>query len=210
MEAHLCGDLRCCRLTGYSEVELLLRDSPILSRGPKAFMRWVVVCAHPCELDSPARVSGIINSMLCATIAADRFVTFFCAVLDAAERTFVYCNAGHPYPILVSSGTARTLNQGGAVLGVLPGWRYQDATVKLACGDRLILFTGGITEAQDSEGRRVRHGKSGRFRHIACRQFRPSHQSPAPGAGQRVLRFPFPGRRHAPGSGCAVAGLARP
>ena len=152
MEAHLCGDLRCCRLTGYSEVELLLRDSPILSRGPKAFMRWVVVCAHPCELDSPARVSGIINSMLCATIAADRFVTFFCAVLDAAERTFVYCNAGHPYPILVSSGTARTLNQGGAVLGVLPGWRYQDATVKLASGDRLILFTDGITEAQDSEG----------------------------------------------------------
>jgi sigma-B regulation protein RsbU (phosphoserine phosphatase) len=53
------------------------------------------------DLDSPARVRGIINRMLCATIAADRFVTFFCAVLDAAERTFVYCNAGHPYPILV-------------------------------------------------------------------------------------------------------------
>jgi serine phosphatase RsbU (regulator of sigma subunit) len=38
--------------------------------------------------------------MLCASIAADKFVTFFCGVLDAALGTFRYCNAGHPYPIL--------------------------------------------------------------------------------------------------------------
>lgn len=56
------------------------------------------------DLDSPARVCSIINGMLCESIAADKFVTFFCGVLDAASRTFRYCNAGHPYPILVSSG----------------------------------------------------------------------------------------------------------
>jgi serine phosphatase RsbU (regulator of sigma subunit) len=58
--------------------------------------------------------------MLCETIAADKFVTFFCGVLDATSSTFRYCNAGHPYPILVSSGALRTLDQGGAVLGVFP------------------------------------------------------------------------------------------
>jgi sigma-B regulation protein RsbU (phosphoserine phosphatase) len=104
------------------------------------------------NLDSPARVCSIINGMLCESIAADKFVTFFCGVLDAAFGTFHYCNAGHPYPILVSSGAVRTLDQGGAVLGVLPAWTYQDSSVKLSSGDRLLLFTDGITEAESPQG----------------------------------------------------------
>jgi phosphoserine phosphatase RsbU/P len=104
------------------------------------------------DLDSPARVCSIINGMLCASISADKFVTFFCGVLDASSRTFRYCNAGHPYPIFVSSGEVRTLDQGGAVLGVFPAWSYQDSSVGLASGDRLLLFTDGITEAEDPQG----------------------------------------------------------
>jgi sigma-B regulation protein RsbU (phosphoserine phosphatase) len=104
------------------------------------------------DLDSPARVCSIINGMLCESIAADRFVTFFCGVLDAASRTFRYCNAGHPYPILVSSGAVRTLDQGGAVLGVFPAWTYQNSSVDLSSGDRLLLFTDGITEAEGQQG----------------------------------------------------------
>ncbi|HTQ62489.1 MAG TPA: PP2C family protein-serine/threonine phosphatase [Candidatus Solibacter sp.] len=104
------------------------------------------------DLDSPARVCSIINGMLCESIAADKFVTFFCGVLDAASRTFRYCNAGHPYPILVSSGAVRTLDQNGAVLGVFPTWAYQDSSVDLSSGDRLLLFTDGITEAEGPGG----------------------------------------------------------
>jgi len=104
------------------------------------------------DLDSPARVCSIINGMLCESIAADRFVTFFCGVLDAGTRTLRYCNAGHPYPLLVSSGAVRTLDQGGGVLGVFPTWTYQDSSVDLSSGDRLLLFTDGITEAEGPDG----------------------------------------------------------
>jgi len=104
------------------------------------------------DLDSPARVCSIINGMLCESIADDKFVTFFCGVLDTASRTFRYCNAGHPYPILVSSGALCTLDQGGAVLGVFPVWTYQDLSVELSSGDRLLLFTDGITEAEGPHG----------------------------------------------------------
>ena len=104
------------------------------------------------DLDSPARVCSIINGMLCESIAADKFVTFFCGVLDAPSSTFRYCNAGHPYPILVSSGAVRTLDQGGAVLGVFPAWTYEDSSVDLISGDRLLLFTDGITEAEGPQG----------------------------------------------------------
>ena len=104
------------------------------------------------DLDSPARVCGIVNGMLRESIAGNRFVTFFCGVLDANTRTFRYCNAGHPYPILVSDDAARTLDEGGAVLGVFPSWDYQDSSVILKSGDRLLLFTDGITEAEDAQG----------------------------------------------------------
>jgi serine phosphatase RsbU (regulator of sigma subunit) len=40
------------------------------------------------DFDSPARVCGILNSMLCESVAADKFVTFFCGVLDAGTRRF--------------------------------------------------------------------------------------------------------------------------
>jgi sigma-B regulation protein RsbU (phosphoserine phosphatase) len=104
------------------------------------------------DLDSPARVCGIVNGMLRESIAGNKFVTFFCGVLDANTRTFCYCNAGHPYPILVSDGAAHTLDEGGAVLGVFPSWDYQDSSVNLKSGDRLLLFTDGITEAEDAQG----------------------------------------------------------
>jgi phosphoserine phosphatase RsbU/P len=104
------------------------------------------------DLDSPARVCTIVNGMLCESIASDKFVSFFCGVLDAASRTFRYCNAGHPYPILVSSGAVRALDQGDAVLGVFPAWTYQDRSVDLISGDRLLFFTDGITEAEGPLG----------------------------------------------------------
>ena len=104
------------------------------------------------DLDSPARVCGIVNGMLCESVAANKFVTFLCGVLDGNTRMFRYCNAGHPYPILVSDGAAHTLDQGGAVLGVFPSWSYQDSKVNLKSGDRLLLFTDGITEAEDGQG----------------------------------------------------------
>ena len=101
---------------------------------------------------SPAWVCSRVNSVLCGNIATDKFVTFFYGVLDADARTFQYCDAGHPYPVLVSSDSVRQLDQGGAVLGVFPSWAYEDSTIKLSAGDRLFLFTDGITEAAGPDG----------------------------------------------------------
>jgi sigma-B regulation protein RsbU (phosphoserine phosphatase) len=101
---------------------------------------------------SPAWVCSRVNSVLCGNIASDKFVTFFYGVLDADARALHYCNAGHPYPLLVSSGSIRQLDQGGAVLGVFPAWKYENSTIELSPGDRLFLFTDGITEAAGPDG----------------------------------------------------------
>jgi sigma-B regulation protein RsbU (phosphoserine phosphatase) len=104
------------------------------------------------DSESPAWLCTRVNSVLCGNIAAEKFVTFFYGVLDADKRTLRYCNAGHPSPILVSGDSIRQLPAGGAVLGVFPTWKYLDSSIDLSAGDRLVLFTDGITEASGADG----------------------------------------------------------
>jgi sigma-B regulation protein RsbU (phosphoserine phosphatase) len=104
------------------------------------------------DSESPAQVCAKVNLLLHENIATGKFVTFLYGILDGETHTFQYCNAGHLYPILVSGGSVRMLEQGGAVLGVFPAWIYEDSTVELRAGDRLLLFTDGITEASDANG----------------------------------------------------------
>jgi phosphoserine phosphatase RsbU/P len=110
------------------------------------------VRAYANESESPAQVCGKVNRLLCENIATGKFVTFLYGILDGDERSFQYCNAGHLYPILVSRGSVGMLEQGGAVLGVFPAWTYEDSVIDLKVGDRLLLFTDGITEASDTNG----------------------------------------------------------
>lgn len=93
-----------------------------------------------------------VNGVLCGNIDNGRFVTFFYGVLDADHGTLQYCNAGHPRPILISADTVTKLPEGGAVLGVFPEWKYEDSKIELKPGDRLLLFTDGITEASNENG----------------------------------------------------------
>ena len=111
------------------------------------------VRAFASNSESPARVCSKVNGLLHENIAIGKYVTFLYGILDGEARTFQYCNAGHLYPIVISRGLAQMPNSGGAVLGVFPDWIYEDSTVELKAGDRLLLFTDGITEASDASGK---------------------------------------------------------
>jgi len=106
------------------------------------------VRAYASEAASPSWLCTRVNEILCSNLADDKFVTLFYGVLDARHRILHYTNAGHLPPLLVrSSGAVERLSAGGAVLGVLPGWKFEEATVPLEPGVRLFLYTDGITEA---------------------------------------------------------------
>ncbi|MGA2413277.1 MAG: PP2C family protein-serine/threonine phosphatase [Candidatus Sulfotelmatobacter sp.] len=77
-----------------------------------------------------------------------RFTTAFLAEYDAARRIFTYINAGHNNPILRrSSGLIERLDVGGLPLGIMPDAKYDSASVALAPGDWLVVFTDGVVEA---------------------------------------------------------------
>ena len=118
------------------------------------------VRAFASEYMLPSQVCAQINSVLFTNTAPEKFVTLFYGVLDAYSRTLQYANAGHLRPLLVRrSGEATHLENGGALLGVFPSWKYEDATVELRSGDLLLLFTDGITEAMAPEGEEFGEGR---------------------------------------------------
>jgi sigma-B regulation protein RsbU (phosphoserine phosphatase) len=94
-----------------------------------------------------------VNQIICGNIAIDRFITFFYATLDVASHCLRYTNAGHNAPVLVHpDGSYQRLEIGGLVLGVDLKAGYEQGELDLASGDRLVLFTDGVTEAVNAEG----------------------------------------------------------
>jgi hypothetical protein len=77
-----------------------------------------------------------------------RFTTAFLAEYDATHRTVHYINAGHNNPILRrASGQIERLDVGGLPFGIMPEAKYEAATITLAPGDWLVIFTDGLVEA---------------------------------------------------------------
>ena len=94
-----------------------------------------------------------INEQLCRSTDANRFATLFLALYDDGARTLRYTNAGHNAPLLVrADGTVERLWTGGTVLGAFDGVGFEEGQATLNEGDLLVVYSDGITEAQDADG----------------------------------------------------------
>lgn len=90
------------------------------------------------------------NDLIHAATATEMFVTAFYGELDTATHRLAYCNAGHEHPYLLrADGTMERLEGGGLALGILPGFAYTDGATEMRPGDTLLVFTDGITDAQN-------------------------------------------------------------
>jgi serine phosphatase RsbU (regulator of sigma subunit) len=91
-----------------------------------------------------------------AVAALDRFAestdnafgaTVVCAVIDRAERSFTYCRAGHPPPLLLGPGGAEWLDEpGGPPLATVVGVTRASCTVPLRGGDVVVLYSDGLVD----------------------------------------------------------------
>jgi len=91
-----------------------------------------------------------INNLIHQNTALDKFITFFYGQLDIKNNTFSYCNAGHNPPYrMAGDGAVEELEVGGIILGMMANMDFETASAKLSPGDRIVMFTDGITEAMD-------------------------------------------------------------
>jgi phosphoserine phosphatase RsbU/P len=105
---------------------------------------------------SVSDLAGRVNTILSEDIIRDRemFVTLFFCRFDLASHSVSFCNAGHMPGLFWDHDTQSVveLAEGGPIVGQFPGVRFTHGQRSVASGDRLFLFTDGLTEAADSEG----------------------------------------------------------
>jgi phosphoserine phosphatase RsbU/P len=111
-----------------------------------------------------ADVTGKLNSLIYENTSSEKFITFFWGIIDRTNNTFLYSNAGHNPPILFKKSLLikdtqktqnkkifSTLNEGGLMLGIIDNFQYESGKINLEKDDLIILYTDGITEAQNPD-----------------------------------------------------------
>jgi len=89
-----------------------------------------------------------LNSLVVEMTTPEQFATFFLAMVDVADMSFTYCNAGHCYPILARTENGSSfISEGDLVLGVLREASFSEYKIELSQGNLLVLYTDGVTEA---------------------------------------------------------------
>lgn len=100
----------------------------------------------------PATLVGDLNVALKENLPQSKFVTLFLGRLDTATGVVEYVNAGHTPPLCVCRGGVRELTETDPLLGVITSAEYTNRRVQLEPGDSIVLFTDGVSEAEDVEG----------------------------------------------------------
>ena len=105
-------------------------------------------------------VVGRINELIVSNTPPEDYITFFVATFDPHRRALTYVNAGHNPPLLRrASGRIEALDVGGLILGFMGEVNYEQATVAVAPGDLLLLYTDGVSEAMNTEEEEFGEGR---------------------------------------------------
>jgi len=127
----------------------------VAGKGPPAALLGALVMGmfadQRAEARSPAGIVARINDALAARAIEARYVTLLCGQLTLDGR-LTYCNAGHNPPLLTGGYGVRRLEAGGPPAGMFEEARYDEETVILAAGDRLVVYTDGLSEARNAAG----------------------------------------------------------
>jgi sigma-B regulation protein RsbU (phosphoserine phosphatase) len=103
--------------------------------------------------DDLAAALRAVNRQFHQSTAPERYATLFFGVYDDARRLLRYANCGHNPPLLRrADGRVERLNPTAPVVGLLPDWSCEVAELPLGAGDTLLVYSDGITEAEDPGG----------------------------------------------------------
>ncbi len=113
--------------------------------------------SHAERLDSPAAVLCALNRQLYPDIREDMFVTLTYAVLDPASRQVSMARAGHEAPLFYRGGKIELIRSPGMAIGIDSGEVFDtviaETSFQFELGDAFVLYTDGVTEALNPEGK---------------------------------------------------------
>lgn len=136
---------------------VLLAIADVSGKGvPAALLSSMLQASLRTQADgrtSPAAMMGTINALACQRDTTGQFATFFLAAVHEPSMRLSFTNAGHNFPVLLRADGSRVLLEtGGIIVGMMDGVHYGEEQLVLAAGDRLVLYTDGVTEAANGAG----------------------------------------------------------
>lgn len=154
-----------------SQREFVVIVGDVSNKGiPAALMMTAVRSVIRSETNRGKDVAGIVthtNKIVCEDVMRypDIFISFVYAYFDLEAKTCTYTNAGHLPPFIHNkySGDLRLLTTGGIIVGQFDDFEYAHETIDLVRGDRILLFTDGVTECVDRAGTMYGREELGRF-----------------------------------------------
>lgn len=141
----------------FDESRLALCIADVSGKGMPAALLMsnlqAVVKAFASETVSPSELCTRVNRVVSSNTPDDKFITFFYCLLDAKRKRLTYSNAGHnPGVVVRAGGEVLRLDRGGTVLGPFARCRFEQGEIAVESGDRVLLFTDGVTEARNEAG----------------------------------------------------------
>ena len=105
------------------------------------------------KCSEPAKFLRWLNRQIAAYLATGEFLTVFVAWWNAKDHSFCYAGAGHPPALLLSSKDKQVqrLHVSQGIVGIMPDGNFSQRTVELHKGERIVCYTDGITESNNSE-----------------------------------------------------------
>jgi phosphoserine phosphatase RsbU/P len=98
---------------------------------------------------TPAELVSEMNQTLAPKTSPNKFVTLVVGVLDPKTGTIEFANAGHVPPLVVTKSGVSQLTSTDMVVGLFGTAKYRNQTTQLSTGDSIVLFTDGVTEAEN-------------------------------------------------------------
>ncbi len=138
-------------------LDMIIADVSGHSIGPALFMVETrsAIRTQANGLGTPSETLTILNNFLFEDLdKADYFITLFYLQYDITFQQLSFANAGHPPPLLLrpSQSECRQLDAEGLILGVNKNVVFEEKTTTLFQGDLILLYTDGLTEAENANG----------------------------------------------------------
>ena len=167
-DADICGVTRPANTVGGDFYDVLpLVDDPenrvivtigdVAGKGsPAALLMALLLAVLRTLVDEKLEARALVarlNTQICRHSPGSRFITLFYGVYTPATGSLTYVNAGQNPPLLRrADGTIERLGGTGIALGMFEASTYEAVTTSVGHGDLLVLYSDGITEAENPAG----------------------------------------------------------
>ncbi|MCR4716142.1 MAG: PP2C family protein-serine/threonine phosphatase [Lachnospiraceae bacterium] len=142
-----------------SHLAILIADVSDKGIGAALFMSAskIIIKTRALLGGSPAKILKYADQRIAENNEMGMFVTVWMAIIDLETGQVNACNAGHEYPaILKRDNYCVTHTEHGAPLAFIPDSDYPEISFKMNPGDRLFLYTDGVTDAKSHSGARFK------------------------------------------------------